>query len=153
MQVSRMKVDNHTNEGGMYLFDILNRNKTDLDRLTGENDGADLEKLSKMIRNRVNNEKLAFTDVFRSEAMKLGNKPDVLSLALASAPHGCLAEAVIIIYVAFRLKPGNLKYQIRECMSGREWDSIAYGKMNIAEDLLGMNRDSLYSFVRYGIEI
>ncbi|MFA6097400.1 MAG: hypothetical protein WC788_07285 [Candidatus Paceibacterota bacterium] len=108
-----------------------------------------------MIRDRVNNEKLALTDVFRSEAMKLGKKSDVLLLALSAAPSGCLSEAVIMIYVAFRLKPGNLKYQIRECMLGAniQWDGLAYAKMNIAEDLLGMKRDSLYSFVRYGIDI
>lgn len=106
------------------------------------------EKLGIDIRNRVNREKLILTDVFREAAEKFDNYQDILSLALRVVPEGRLDQAVIIIYVAFKMTPEDLKCRIKEIMAGGRWDRLSYAMLNIVEDLLGLRRDSLYSLFR-----
>lgn len=100
------------------------------------------------IRNRVNREKLILTDIFKEVAEKLDNYQDILSLALAVAPEGRLDQAIIIIYIAFKMTPEDLEGKIKDIMSGRDWDRLSYALLNIVEDLLGLKRDSLYSLFR-----
>lgn len=100
------------------------------------------------IRNKVHREKLILSEVFRKEAETMRNKPDILRLALGVAPNRSLGEAIVIIYHAFKMKPHELESQIKEYMSGGRWDRLSYAQLTIAEDLLGLKRDSLYSIFR-----
>lgn len=100
------------------------------------------------IRNRVFNEKLVLTDVFKEAADKLDNYQDILSLALSASPERRLDQAIIIIYVAFKMTPKELEGKIKDIMYGGHWDRFAYAQLNIVEDMLGLKRDSLYSLFR-----
>lgn len=107
-----------------------------------------IKQLGVDIRNRVFREKLILTDIFKEAADKLDNYQDILSLALSVAPEGRLDQAIIIIYVAFEMTPKDLEGKIKDIMSGRHWDRLSYAQLNIAEDLLGLRRDYLYSLFR-----
>ncbi len=100
------------------------------------------------IRNRVNIEKLILTEVFKEEAEKMHSKADILNLAIGIAPNESLSEAIVIIYRSFKMTPREIESQIKEYMFGGRWDRLSYAQLNIAEDLLGLKRDSLYSIFR-----
>jgi hypothetical protein len=100
------------------------------------------------IKNRVFKEKLVLTDEFKEIADKLDNYQDILHLALSVSSEGRLDQAIIIIYVAFKMTPEVLKDKIKDIMSGGRWDRLAYAQLNNVEDLLGLRRDSLYSLFR-----
>jgi hypothetical protein len=100
------------------------------------------------IRNRVHSEKLVLTDIFKEAAEKLDNYQDILLLALSVSPERRLDQAIIIIYVGFKMTPEELKDKIKDIMRGGHWDRFSYVQLNIVEDLLGLRRDSLYSLFR-----
>lgn len=100
------------------------------------------------IRNHVYKDKLVLTDTFREVAEKLDNYQDILHLALSVAPEERLDQAIIIIYVAFRMTPEELESKIKDIMRGGRWDRFSYAMLNNVEDLLGLRRDSLYSLFR-----
>jgi len=113
------------------------------------NDEINFKELGIEIRKSVNRDKSCLVDVFKDTVQELKlNKPDTLSLALAVAPEGRLDQAIIIIYNAFQMTPKQLQDEIAEYMSGGRWDRLSYASLNIAEDLLGLRRDSLYSIFR-----
>lgn len=113
------------------------------------NSEINFEELGLEIRRSVNREKLCLVEVFRDTVQDLQlNKPDTLSLALAASPEGRLDQAIIIIYNAFKMTPEQLQGEIAEYMHGGRWDRFSYATLNIAEDLLGLKRDSLYSIFR-----
>ena len=121
--------------------------------MTEETRNQLIKEIGMDIRNRVNKEKLVLTDVFKEAADKLGNYPDVnyqdiLYLALSVSPEGRLDQAIIIMYVAFKMTPDELKGKIIGIMRGGRWDRFSYAQLNIVEDLLGPRRDSLYSLFR-----
>ena len=69
-------------------------------------------------------------------------------MALAIAPGESLSEAFVIIYYALELTPQQFKVDIKDYMAGGRWDRLSYASLNIVEDLLGMERDSLYRLFR-----
>lgn len=107
-----------------------------------------MKQLGTDIKNRVFKEKLVLTDEFREVAEKLGNYPDMLYLALSVSSEGRLDQAIIIMYVALKMTPEDLKDKIKDIMYGGHWDRLSYAQLNNVEDLLGLRRDSLYSLFR-----
>jgi hypothetical protein len=66
------------------------------------------------------------------------------------APNRNISEALIIIYRAFDLTPNDLNDQIKDYTSEdiKYWDRFSYFQLTIAEELLGLKRDSLYSIFK-----
>jgi len=110
----------------------------------------DLKEASDNILNRVVDEKLALTEIFKKTADDLQlNEKDTFALALSIAPDRSIWQALVILYTAFKMSPQELEDKIESFLA--DWnmnDRLTCASLNKTEDLLGLRRDSLYSIFR-----